>query len=662
MILKVFLWHTCIGLFLITALNGQGSLVLVGGGSESDRSDAWNAQAYQYIADKASDGLVILSRSDNSDWLPDYFRSLGVSEVRNMQIQTHGLAEIAAAITDASGVFLKGGDQRDYISAWNNSEVEDALKALFQRGGVLAGTSAGAMSLSTYISTGDHISEENLRDMQSADNTYVSDFLSLMPGLIVDTHYSERGRMGRLMATFARVYAEQEASNLMGIGIDDKTAVIIDEHRKMFVHGSGMVQLLRAGHDFRVQNVQAGPLWLEGLKVHQLIEGYEVDLNTFEIEARPEQAVVVDALESSSLSFPNFGWYQDLNASAYLEQVVQITDPNQLWVVVGNADYSSLQAAHNKVEVIGSAELASNENWSTWMQQDPIVWIDLSVAELNGVLLGQSVLGQMLHQLEEHQNVLWLFRASLGPHLQQMRLQNLNRNAWASYDGEFEEAETFGLLKKMHLSEGVFRDGEFDENQMSAPFWLMHRNQDALALLATDPIDFILLDGTLHYLEAEASKASIIVIDATKGYSSAQSEYVLSGRNRRHAVSISAFDSHVLAPGSSQKLWEQAVETSIAMDQLNALDQLPTVLSIISVYPNPFNPSTQLAFRLTQKSRIELSIFNSNGQRIQHQEGVFSKGEHRWTLQMQHSPSGVYFIRLRSEDGQVHQRSISLIR
>ena len=110
----------------------------------------------------------------------------------------------------ADGIFLAGGDQSRYVRYWRGTPVAAALDAHVRAGKPLGGTSAGLAMQGEYLygamDGGSQISPRALADPLGPDNTIEADFLhlALLQGVITDTHFSERNRLGRLIAFVAK--------------------------------------------------------------------------------------------------------------------------------------------------------------------------------------------------------------------------------------------------------------------------------------------------------------------------------------------------------------------------------------------------------------------------------------------------------------------------
>jgi cyanophycinase len=150
----------------------------------------------------------------------------------------------------AEAIFIAGGDQFVYLTAWKNTSVEDALRAAWQRGAVIGGTSAGCAVLGSIVysaAEGSVYSDEALEDPFNPYMTFERDFLDLSPlaGVVTDTHFATRDRMGRLLGFVARALTDDGAvAHPLGIGVDERTALLVDEAGRGTVVGAGAVYVV----------------------------------------------------------------------------------------------------------------------------------------------------------------------------------------------------------------------------------------------------------------------------------------------------------------------------------------------------------------------------------------------------------------------------------
>ncbi|GAB3594223.1 cyanophycinase [Angustibacter peucedani] len=232
-------------------------------------------------ASSVEDEMVVVYRS--------VFQRLGVPTVTAVRPQTRTEAddpELAAALDDATGVFMTGGNQLKLAQVVAGTAVGDAVLAAYERGAVVAGTSAGASIMSSHmISMGD----EGVTPRQRASQLSVG--LGLLPQVIVDQHFDQRSRYGRLLSLVAL------SPSLLGMGIDEDTAALVTDGRSVEVLGSGAVFVVDATHALTNAHEarQGSAVLVSGAVVHALPAGARFDLRERRleqfVERRPDKQV-----------------------------------------------------------------------------------------------------------------------------------------------------------------------------------------------------------------------------------------------------------------------------------------------------------------------------------------------------------------------------------
>ena len=163
----------------------------------------------------------------------------------------------------ATGVFFTGGDQERITQVIGGTSTDSLLHEL--DGAVIAGTSAGAAAMSgTMIVEGDApgITRASVRTGPG---------LEFLPGVLIDQHFAERGRVNRLLSAVA-LYPHE-----LGLGIDEDTAILTDGDR-FEVLGSGAVTVVDAGAASDIRVPAQGPITLTGARIHVLAAGHTFHL------------------------------------------------------------------------------------------------------------------------------------------------------------------------------------------------------------------------------------------------------------------------------------------------------------------------------------------------------------------------------------------------
>ena len=209
----------------------EPGLLLMGGG---DR----NFDAMRWFMRKAGNGhIVVLRASQGGEIGEEFFNEVGgIASVETFVFKDRESAydpAVLAALKRADGIFLAGGDQSRYVRYWRGTPVAAALDAHVRAGKPLGGTSAGLAVQGEYfygaMDGGSQTSPAALADPLGDGNTIETGFLHLdaLQGVITDTHFSERGRLGRLVAFVAKGEALADRP-LIGLGVDEDAAVAVE--------------------------------------------------------------------------------------------------------------------------------------------------------------------------------------------------------------------------------------------------------------------------------------------------------------------------------------------------------------------------------------------------------------------------------------------------
>lgn len=255
----------------------KGYLVAVGGNEDKEK----DLKVLRKIASLPEGGtriveLIPLASNIPHEVVESYipaFRKIGVEEVRIMNLTAREDARDPAyveRIREADVVFFSGGDQLRITSLIGGSPVAEAIAGHYWRGGVVAGTSAGAAAMS-----GTMIFEGEVALSMRKGNVHMVPGLGLLPNAIIDTHFIQRGRISRLL----EVIASNPGS--IGLGLGEDTGIIIREGEIVEVIGTGVVVIVD-GHQIRYTNISqirlGQPIALEHVVLHTLVEGHFFDL------------------------------------------------------------------------------------------------------------------------------------------------------------------------------------------------------------------------------------------------------------------------------------------------------------------------------------------------------------------------------------------------
>lgn len=172
--------------------------------------------------------------------------------------------EVVRQIMQADAVFITGGNQLRLMEILRDSPALAALRQVHARGRCIAGTSAGAAVMSHHMITQGPAVRSPRKDVIGTGTG-----LGLLPAAIVDQHFSERGRLARLLSAVAL------RPDLIGVGVDEDTALIVEAGEAIEVIGSGSVTLVDASSmQTDVGQVEArGAIEMLGVRLHNLPAG-----------------------------------------------------------------------------------------------------------------------------------------------------------------------------------------------------------------------------------------------------------------------------------------------------------------------------------------------------------------------------------------------------
>lgn len=268
---------------------------LMGGGTDLD-------EAFQWLCERAGGGDFLILRATGTDAYNPYIRKLcpKLNSVATLVIPNRLAAydaSLARIIEHAGAIFIAGGDQANYINFWIDTPVETAMNDAIARGIPFGGTSAGLAVMGEWAYSAqadepdspDLSSELALADPLRGRVTLVCGFLKIrtLARVITDTHFVKRDRMGRLLAFLARLNqtpASPARRRTRGIGVDERTAVLLEPDGKARVVGYGMAYFIDtlAAHG---QIVSGLPLDFGPYTVEKVAPGHSFNLRTWSGDA-----------------------------------------------------------------------------------------------------------------------------------------------------------------------------------------------------------------------------------------------------------------------------------------------------------------------------------------------------------------------------------------
>ena len=221
-------------------------IAMMGGGSDLD-------DAFRWLCNKGSGGDFLILRARGDDDYNPYVNGLcKANSVATLILPDRAAAEspaVEAIIRKAEVVFIAGGDQANYLRGWKGTPVQAAINADIAEGKPIGGTSAGLAVLGEFVygAMGDKPDDKDLASSEVLPNPYFDrvtlarDFLKIprLAGVITDSHFAKRDRMGRTLGFLARIMKDGWSSTPREVAIDEKSAVLVEADGNGLIVGTG---------------------------------------------------------------------------------------------------------------------------------------------------------------------------------------------------------------------------------------------------------------------------------------------------------------------------------------------------------------------------------------------------------------------------------------
>jgi cyanophycinase len=266
----------------------ERGLIIPVGGAEEKMSDARILRRFVEIAGGKDARIAVIPTAsqlaDTGDRYETLFTELGAGRVRSLPFETRAdcdRAELLNKLVTATGVFMTGGNQLRLATTLGGTEVARTIRTLNAAGVPVAGTSAGAAFLSEHM-----IAHGEDGAVPRANIVALAPGLGLTNRVVIDQHFRQRDRLGRLLTALAyNPFA-------IGVGLDEDTAAFIGPDETLEVVGSGGITIVDCSNVEYSSMDQVGdhePVCLIGLRLHILTAGATFNLHT-RVAAAPNAA------------------------------------------------------------------------------------------------------------------------------------------------------------------------------------------------------------------------------------------------------------------------------------------------------------------------------------------------------------------------------------
>lgn len=258
--------------------NFYGNLVIIGGAEDKEKECEILKEVITKTEKRGGAPLILIATATEypeqvRDTYSTTFRRLHFNNFKFIDIKDRISAnnsDYGRQIEECGSIFFTGGDQLKITSVIGGTGVEESLKSAYRKGVLIAGTSAGASCIcSTMMVSG---KEE---DSPKKCTIKMAPGLGLINGVLIDQHFAQRGRIGRLLNAVA------QNPETIGIGIDENTAIVMEGTGILKVIGSGAVTIVD-GKGITLSNIsELNPdetLAITDIKIHILPRGYKYDV------------------------------------------------------------------------------------------------------------------------------------------------------------------------------------------------------------------------------------------------------------------------------------------------------------------------------------------------------------------------------------------------
>jgi len=540
-------------LMFFSAAGAQGSLLLIGGGSDTQ---VWADDPFEWFVIKADSGIIfdIDTNSDGGGYASE-FRSHGADPAcETLIISTKTMANdstLYKKLITAKGIFMHGGNQWPYITTWKGTLVEDAIHYIFENGGAVGGTSAGLAVLGDAAVSGKYSLSpyEAAHNPYDADVHFEDDFLEVLPGVITDSHVHQRGRLGRLVPLMARRIQDFGDEGIIGIGVSEESALCIEADKTAAAYGESCVTILYPSPDSFIRCKPGQPVTFTNINFDQLIPGCVYDLNSMSL-TDPGPYLQAAVMESMSDSFT------DTTLDGGSEQTIE---------------------------------------------------------------------------------------------LGQYKVTNLTTGEYNAWRGRLNEGTGSGIVPNTVIIPKVYNDNTYDENRWVGGMWICANHPGTAA---------IYLDNDCQISASEngilSTNELLHVLDSYGASYTGINGYKTTDHNGLIGAKL-----HFIGPEDRFDLKNRQAVTSIESKNTGAV----ATFKLFPNYPNPFNASTAISYRLSASSDVELKIYDTLG----HEAAVLvserqAAGNYTIKWDAQGLASGIYVCRLSAGSGRVQIRKMVLIK
>jgi cyanophycinase len=219
----------------------------MGGGADVE-------EAFKWLIERANGGDFLVLRTSGDDAYNRSLSKLGGADSVESLLLTERVAggdpAVIEKVRGAETIYLPSGSEYDYVRLWKDSPIEHQLMLAGKRGVVIGGSGGGAGVLGQYSFSAEEGQVESAAVLANPFERRIKlsrQFFEVpyLDNVLIDAHFKQQDRMGRLIVFLARILQNGWERSTKGIGIDENTALLVDDKGKATVAGSGSVYFVR---------------------------------------------------------------------------------------------------------------------------------------------------------------------------------------------------------------------------------------------------------------------------------------------------------------------------------------------------------------------------------------------------------------------------------
>lgn len=258
----------------------KGYLVIIGGGDKP----SYIMQKIVNLAGGPNSKIIVIPNASSdpkgsAEYNVEEFKNLGCTNVDYVLFSREETDKdsLVEKLSGATGIFFSGGDQSFLTRDMLDTKLLARVYEIYNSGGVISGTSAGAAVMSELMITGNELINKDSTDAFISimkNNVEVKEGFGFIKCAFIDQHFIKRKRLNRSISVVL------ENPELLGIGIDESTSIVVYPDDTFEVLGENQVIVFDATDCVNIKNNKKGNLGAENLKMHILLDGDKFSLKT----------------------------------------------------------------------------------------------------------------------------------------------------------------------------------------------------------------------------------------------------------------------------------------------------------------------------------------------------------------------------------------------